>query len=200
MGDPEPPRAAGRDAAGTRSALVRAARRRFATEGYRGATVRTIAADAGVNVALINRYFGSKEGLFEACLRRSVDQLDPQGRTAPGDLDRVVTRVVGHLADLPNADDPLQLLLLLRSSGDERADAIRRRMLEHHTEQFARVAGWQPDDPATAPLLLRAQVALGSVLGLVMLRTAIGVQPISSASADELVATLGPLLRTLLAP
>ncbi len=68
----------GRDAAATRRALVRAARRRFATDGYRATTVRQIAADAGVNVALINRYFESKEGLFEACMMRTSDELDTQ--------------------------------------------------------------------------------------------------------------------------
>src|SRR6187401_3364537 len=66
----------GRDANATRRALIRAARRRFATEGYRATTVRHIAADVGVNVALINRYFDSKEGLFEACMMRTSDELD----------------------------------------------------------------------------------------------------------------------------
>src|SRR5687768_16792368 len=57
-----------RDAARTRRRLLEAARRRFARDGYATSTVRDIADDAGVNVALISRYFTSKEGLFEACL------------------------------------------------------------------------------------------------------------------------------------
>ena len=53
-----------RDAAATRSAILEAATRRFAFEGYQNAGVREIAADAGVDAAMVNRYFGSKEGLF----------------------------------------------------------------------------------------------------------------------------------------
>ncbi|MFE4195852.1 TetR family transcriptional regulator [Paenarthrobacter sp. NPDC056912] len=189
----------GRDADVTRRALVRAARRRFATEGYRATTVRHIAADAGVNVALINRYFGSKEGLFEACMNRTVDELDPRIRTRPASVDDVIARLLTHVVEAPNADDPLQLLLLLRSSGDENADRIRRRTLESFTEQLAAAAGWSADDPATEPLLLRAQIAIATMLGLVMLRTATGVQPLSSASSRELNEPLGQVFKVLLA-
>ncbi|WP_200846742.1 TetR/AcrR family transcriptional regulator [Arthrobacter sp. 18067] len=188
----------GRDADVTRRALVRAARRRFATEGYRATTVRHIAADAGVNVALINRYFGSKEGLFEACMNRTVDELDPQTRARAASVDEVIARLLAHVVEAPNADDPLQLLLLLRSSGDENADAIRRRTLERFTEQLAAAAGWSADDPASQPLLLRAQMAIALMLGLVMLRTATEVQPLASASADQLTEPLEQVLRVLL--
>ena len=68
-----------RDAVNTRRLLLEAARRRFAHDGYGATTSRDIAADAGVNVALINRYFVSKEGLFEACLARTVQELDDEG-------------------------------------------------------------------------------------------------------------------------
>ncbi len=188
----------GRDADVTRRALVRAARRRFATGGYRATTVRHIAADAGVNVALINRYFGSKEGLFEACMNRTVDELDPRTRTRPASVDEVIARLLTHVVEAPNADDPLQLLLLLRSSGDENADAIRRRTLEHFTEQLAAAAGWSAETPESQPILLRAQMAIALMLGLVMLRTATEVQPLASASAAQLTEPLEQVLRVLL--
>src|SRR6266516_3505303 len=54
-----------RNAAETRAALLAAARVRFARDGYEATNLRNIAADVGVNVALISRYFGSKEGLFQ---------------------------------------------------------------------------------------------------------------------------------------
>ena len=65
----------GRDAKATRRALVRAARRRFATDGYRATTVRQIASDVGVNVALINRYFVSKEDRKSTRLNSSHAEL-----------------------------------------------------------------------------------------------------------------------------
>jgi AcrR family transcriptional regulator len=190
----------GRDAALTRRALVRAARRRFATEGYRATTVRQIASDAGVNVALINRYFVSKEGLFEACMLRTSDELENQSSRRSTSVDEVIERLIGHVVDAPNGDDPLQLLLLLRSSGDENADSIRRRTLEHFTRQLAGAAGWKADDASTDPVLLRAQLAIATMLGVVMLRTSAAVQPVASASADDLTEPLTQVLRALLAP
>lgn len=190
----------GRDAVATRRALVRAARRRFATDGYRATTVRDIAADVGVNVALINRYFSSKEGLFEACMLRTSDELETQTHTdrRPQEVDGVVDRLISHVINAPDGDDPLQLLLLLRSSGDENADGIRRRTLEHFTQRLAATAGWSADDPASAPILLRAQLTIATMLGVVMLRTSAAVEPVASATADDLTAPLRSLFRGLL--
>ena len=190
----------GRDADVTRRALVRAARRRFATDGYRATTVRQIAADAGVNVALINRYFVSKEGLFEACMLRTSDELETQSSARAASIDDVITSLIEHVVNAPDGDDPLQLLLLLRSSGDENADLIRRRTLEHFTRRLASAAGWNVDDPADEPIILRAQLAIATALGVVMLRTSAMVQPVASASANDLTEPLTQVFRALLAP
>ncbi len=61
-----------RDAEATRAAILDAAKRHFAKSGYDGAFLRDIAADAGADAALINRYFGGKEGLFAAALKDSI--------------------------------------------------------------------------------------------------------------------------------
>jgi AcrR family transcriptional regulator len=188
----------GRDAAVTRRALVRAARRRFATEGYRATTVRQIAADAGVNVALISRYFVSKEGLFEACMLHLSDELKTQTPGRSSTIDEVVTRLVGHVVNAPNSDDPLQLLLLLRSSGDENADRIRRNALEHFTRRLAAAAGWDADDRATDPVLLRAQLAIATMLGVVALRTSAAAHPIATADPEDLTAPLREIFQLLL--
>jgi len=209
----------GRDAAATRRALVRAALRRFATDGYRATTVRRIAADAGVNVALINRYFDSKEGLFEACMVRTSKELDTEGSAGapdlggdasagtgklpadegPLNLDRLIRRLIAHVVNAPDGDDPLQMLLLLRSSGDDNADRIRRNALERVTQKLAAAAGWRADDASTAPILLRAQIAVATMLGMVMLRASAAVEPIASVGAEELAEPLGQVFHDLLA-
>ena len=66
------PAARKRDAGATRAAILAAAKRHFAKSGYDGAFLRDIAADAGADAALINRYFGGKEGLFAAALKDSI--------------------------------------------------------------------------------------------------------------------------------
>lgn len=54
---------------GTREAILDAARRQFADHGYNGATIRGIAADAGVDPALVHHFYGTKERLFAAAMR-----------------------------------------------------------------------------------------------------------------------------------
>src|ERR1700685_140142 len=69
---PERPAARKRDAEATRAAILAAAKVHFARSGYDGAYLRDIAAEAGADAALINRYFGGKEGLFAAALKDSI--------------------------------------------------------------------------------------------------------------------------------
>lgn len=191
--------ARGRDAARTRLLLLEAARRRFAQDGYSATTSRDIAGDVGVNVALINRYFSSKEGLFEACLARTVEELDDAEARAPSS-DDVVAAMIEQIALPSGGQGPLQLLLLLRSSGDERVDAIRRRTMQGYTERIATIAGWQPHDERTAPLLLRAQIAMAVGFGMVALRSSPDLEPLSSATTEQLTAPLRTVLESLLAP
>src|SRR3954463_3784932 len=61
-----------RNAEATRAAILAAGKSHFARSGYEGAYLRDIAADAGVDAALINRYFGGKESLFAEALKDSI--------------------------------------------------------------------------------------------------------------------------------
>jgi AcrR family transcriptional regulator len=184
-----------KDAAATRLHLVQAARRRFAFDGYRATTVRDIAAEAGVNVALINRYFGSKEGLFRACLDRVVQDLGTEEPVEQG-LERALAGLVTHVVRAPTDDDSLQLMLLLRSSGDDGADGIRRETLRRYAERLAGAV----DDKVSDELLVRAEIALSVVLGMTMLRRSTAVEPLASADDAVVAAALEDALRALLAP
>src|SRR6188474_404625 len=151
MSDDEAPRR--RDADGTRQLLLASGRRRFAADGYAATTVRHIADDAGVNVALINRYFASKEGLFEACLSGAADELE---RSLAQDvtLEQVAARMVQQMTGPDPVDRPNQLLLLMRTSGDERAELIRTRTVQSFAERLAAIAGSRADDPDRERTLL----------------------------------------------
>jgi len=184
-----------RDAASTRRLLLSAARRRFARNGYAATTVRDIADEAGVNVALISRYFASKEGLFEACLQGVGDEL---GDTVGPDvgLDQVPRRIARHLSGQHVGEHPNQLLLLLRSSGDERAEQIRLGILRSFAERMAAAAGRRPDDDDQH--LLRAQIALSATLGLALLRSTTTMEPLASAREQDLLGPIEDLFHALL--
>ncbi|ROQ38693.1 TetR family transcriptional regulator [Frondihabitans sp. PhB188] len=186
-----------RDAEKTRQALLESARSRFAHDGYAATTVRDIATDAGVNVALINRYFGSKEGLFAACLNRTVEQMEPPAESQTT-FDQMVASLVARVADQSGGVKPLELLLLIRSSGDEKADEIRRATLTRYTESMAAIAGWKRDDPATEALLLRAQIAMATGFGIVLWRASTELGPLASASAADLSGPVGDVVTALL--
>ncbi|PZE83231.1 TetR/AcrR family transcriptional regulator [Curtobacterium sp. MCBD17_032] len=190
-----------KDAAATRLALVQAARRRFAFDGYRATTVRDIAADAGVNVALINRYFVSKVGLFRACLDRAAPARD---LGAP-DLDRAVGGLIRHIIRSPTDEDSMQLLLLLRNSGDDAVDEIRRETLRGYAERLAgAVRAGTPGGAADGggpdgdDLLVRAEIALSVVLGMTMMRSSTRVEPLASADVESVAVPLEDALRALL--
>ncbi|GAB2578865.1 TetR family transcriptional regulator [Paractinoplanes abujensis] len=199
-----------RDAAQTRRLLLDTARHHFARHGFATTTVRDIADGAGVNVALINRYFASKEGLFEACLTSAVTDLKQDAdRSSPTDIAATMAhRIVG------SADDPRvheALLLLIRSSGDERTDEMRRTLLHSISRRLAAAtttpAPAAPPDPAADvdsaarpddATVLRAQILLGAVLGTALLRASIAVPPLATASEEQIADALSDLVATLL--
>lgn len=201
-----------KDAAATRLALVQAARHRFAFDGYRATTVRDIAADAGVNVALINRYFVSKEGLFRACLDRTATDRTATDRTAEDragedagdgaaggpDLERALSGLIRHIIRSPTDEDSMQLLLLLRSSGDEAVDRIRRETLRGYAERLAGAVRGGGSAGVDDDLLVRAEIALSVVLGMTMLRTSTRVEPLASADVEAVAVPLEDALRALL--
>ncbi|MDI6101774.1 TetR family transcriptional regulator [Actinoplanes sp. NEAU-A12] len=186
-----PPRR--RDAAKTRQLLLDAALQRFTRDGYAATTVRDIADDAGVNVALISRYFKSKEGLFEACLTSSVDEIRRNAEDTP--LGRTPEAIARQIAR-PRTEGLLNhLVLLLRSSGDEGADRIRLGLLRSYGERLAEATGSPPGDDR---MLLRAQVVLAAATGIALLRTKSGLEPLASATEEDLVPPLRDLIDALL--
>ena len=69
-----PPRT--RNAQETTADILAAARSRFGTDGYERTTLRAVAADVGVDPALVIRYFGSKQDLFAAAAEFTLDLPD----------------------------------------------------------------------------------------------------------------------------
>lgn len=111
-----------RNAAATRAALLDAARARFAASGYDGTSLRDVAADAGVDAALVSRYFGSKDELFAEVLTSMNDAEWLQ--LAPAEFDR---RMAGELVrGCDQGRDMDCLLVMLRSIGSAKAhEALR---------------------------------------------------------------------------
>ncbi|MCZ4316448.1 TetR/AcrR family transcriptional regulator [Comamonadaceae bacterium G21597-S1] len=75
------PNQADGDPAGSRAAILAAARAEFAAHGLTGARVNTIASRAGVNKQLIYYYFGNKDGLYRSALETVYAEIRTQERS-----------------------------------------------------------------------------------------------------------------------
>ncbi|MEU4245600.1 TetR/AcrR family transcriptional regulator [Actinoplanes sp. NPDC026619] len=178
-----------RDAAATRDALLKAALTRFMRLGYDGTTLRDVAADVGVNLALIKRYFDSKEGLFKAALAASPQVEVPPDRDA---LAAMLSRQLS--ADAWPDFDEHPVLLLLRASEDANVDALRRQALTEFSQRMLAATGAAEDDDH----MLRAQLMVAFGIGVAVVRNATGLQPLGDATSDELVGPIRDVLDALL--
>jgi AcrR family transcriptional regulator len=175
----------------TRDAILGAAREQFAAHGYEAATMRSIAAAAGVDVALPSYYFGSKSGLFVASLRLPVnpaDVLDGLLGQGTNDLGPRILRQLLRVWDDPATAAPL--ISVLRSFPSQ-GDMLREFIESQMAPRLARVIEG-PDAE------LRAAAAMTQVLGLLFARYVLRVEPVASAGHDEIVALLGPTLQRYL--
>jgi AcrR family transcriptional regulator len=158
------PAARPRNAEATKNAILEAARAAFASDSFERIGVRDIAAKAGVNAALVIRYFGSKEQLFTAAIA-GAEQVNLQD-LFEGPLNALGTRLA-HYA-LAKDSDNAALLALLRSAPNAQASAMLRAALQ---TQFAQ--------PLEALLTgthraERAGLIAAQIVGLAVTRAVIG--------------------------
>ncbi|GAA4616933.1 TetR family transcriptional regulator [Actinoallomurus liliacearum] len=169
----------------TRAAILAAARRRFAADGYERATVRAIAADADIDPSMVIRYYGSKEGLFAAAV--DVDLRLPDLAALPPD--RVGEVFVRHFLALWEGPGPGEVLtVLLRSAVTNESAAERMRMI--FATQVATALGPSVEDGPT-----RAALVAGQVLGVALCRYILRLPPMVALDAETLVAYLAPTVQ-----
>ena len=181
---------------GAREAILREARQSFGSAGFSGTTIRGVARAAGVDPALVHHYFGTKDELFAAALELPMDPTVLVSALLADGLDGLGERLVRTFLGVWDAT-PGQgpLLALIRSAvSDERAavslrDFVTRVILG----PVARAAG-------TDGAELRASLMASQVIGLAMARYVVRVEPLASASADELAPVVGATLDRYLRP
>jgi len=178
-----------RQAEATRAAILEAARERFAAEGYERATIRAIAADAGVDPAMVMRHFGSKERLFAAAA--SFDLHLPDLTAVP--RARLGTALVTHFLQRWEHDDTLKALL--RAAVSNATAAARLRAL------FDRqlVPAMVPLFPSRATAARRAGLVASQMLGLALTRYLLRVPPVVALDRATVIAWLGPTVQRYLA-
>jgi AcrR family transcriptional regulator len=177
----------GRNAAATRLAILEAAKTCFMHDGYEQVGVRDIAARAGVDPALVNRYFGSKEGLFSEAVASKFDLehlLDGDRATLGERLARYVLQKKADGADY----DPL--VALLRSSSSDVCSGMLRNAIG---QGFVRPLAERLEGPDA---LSRAELVGSTLLGLLVHRTVIGGA--EAVDNERMLALVAPALQTFI--
>jgi AcrR family transcriptional regulator len=170
-----------RDAAGSRDALLRAAQTLFGRQGFESTTIREIGEQAGVDAALIARYFGGKADLYIAAM------LAEEAEAAPIEYEGLQ-----HMADflVTRADrqgpGPLLQAIVRSDTSTEIRDAALDRMARRLVDPLVANMRTQGVDRPQ----LRAEVAISALLGFRLGRALGWFDEIQSAPRDEVVALI----------
>jgi AcrR family transcriptional regulator len=180
---------------GTREAIAEAARRRFAEVGYERATIRAIAEEAGVDPALVVHFFGPKQQLFLSVMALPFEPEEVMPEILAGPRSQVGQRlarfVVGVLED-PPARNVMTGVLRAAASEPEAARMARDRVSE-------RIVGSISDSLGVADARLRADLVASQIVGLIMARYILRLEPLASLTPEALVEAIAPNLQRYLA-
>lgn len=172
-----------RDAEATRRAIIDAAETCFGRAGYDQVTLREIAALAGIDVALVGRYFGSKEELFAEWIARSPRPKTeyPSDRSTFGAW--MARRILSKDRDIP------RMLALHHSVTNPGAAAIIRQMILERS--IGPLGAWigGPDGE------LRASLIVAHLIGLSVLRDILKIGTLADAERETLITQLGRALQ-----
>jgi len=180
---------------GARERIAAGAREAFGELGFDGATIRGIAARAGVDPALVHHYFGTKQRLFLTVMSLPFDaaalqaQLLAPGRDGVGE--RLVRFFVGLWDEQPGARTILTGIVRSAMTGPDAAILLRDFLGRQGL--FRLVAAIAPDQPE-----FRAVLVGSHLIGLAMARYIVGLEPLASANAEEVIAAMGPAIERYL--
>jgi AcrR family transcriptional regulator len=177
--------------ADTRGQILDAARTAFGERGFDGASIRDIAARAGVDPALVHHFYGSKQQLFMSAMELPFDFPALVARVLDGPAEGIGERLARSILEVweAPATRPLILGMIRSAATDPIAAGMLRRLLSEGPLLTAAQAIDQPD------AMLRATLAGSHLIGLAMARYVIGVEPLASTDIESVIRTVGPVLQ-----
>lgn len=180
---------------GTRAAIKAAARRQFAALGYDRTSLRSIAQEAGVDPALVGHFFGSKQKLFTTVMELPFDPATAIPLILDGDRAEIGHRFASFVLSLlesPEGAARVTGLVRAAASEEEAARMVRDLITRDILTPLADRLGL--DHPK-----LRGSLTGSQVVGLVMARYVVKVEPLASLPADQVADLIAPVLQHYLA-
>ncbi|MFC5822948.1 TetR family transcriptional regulator [Nonomuraea insulae] len=175
--------------ADTRGEILTAARRVFAEKGFDKATVRGIAREAKVDPALVHHYFDTKEGMFVAAMQLPITPQEIIPLLLEGPREEIgerLVRMILRVTASPETREPMVALIRSAMTNDQALAMFR--------EFISNALLFQVADRFQVPHL-RIEAAFAQMFGVIMGRYVIKLEPLASASHDELVELLAPTVQ-----
>ena len=181
-------RPAGED---TRGAILAAARDEFAERGFDGASVRSVARRADVDPALVRHYFRDKSELFAAgMIPRGADPAAIAAGLTAGGVEGLGARLLTAVLGVWEADGGVAFRVVFAgmSAGELQAEAL---VGYVGREVFGQVAHVLPPPDQQ----LRVSLVASQMVGILVARHVLHLEPLASMPVEDVVATVGPTLQ-----
>ena len=179
----------------TRESILEAARFSFADKGFDKASVREIAAMAGVDPAMINHHFGSKEKLFMATLNAPVDPRVHVEQVLAGPRETIGVRLLETMLSVWDGPVGTAGAALMRTGLQHEwgAKLLREFLLNRALAPIVGQLQMPEDEARWRSSLLASQMA-----GLILTRYVLKLEPLASAPREQVIAAIGPTLQRYL--
>lgn len=178
----------------TRDRILVSARELFARNGIRNTSIRAVAAAAGVDSALVHHYFGTKEKLFAAAIHIPIDPMDIIGPLRELPIGELGYRIPSMLLPLWDSEVGVAFIAALRSilAGEE-VNLFRTFIEDVITVEV----GTRVDNPPGSGTV-RIQFVASQLVGVVMARYILKLEPFASLPPEQIAQTIAPNLQRYL--
>jgi AcrR family transcriptional regulator len=183
-----------RGASDTRERILVSARELFARNGIHKTSIRAVAAAAGVDAALVHHYYGTKEQLFAAAVRIPIDPMDVIGPLREVPIEELGYKILSLLLPLWDSELGARFIATLRSILAGSEANLFRTFLQ---DVIAVEVGSRVDDPPGSGLI-RIQFVASQLVGVIMARYILELEPFKSLPAEQIAQTVAPNLQRYL--
>lgn len=178
----------------SRERILTSARELFAHNGIDRTSIRAVAAKAGVDAALVHHYFGTKQQLFAAAIRLPIDPMEVIVPMRETPVEELGYKLPSLLLPLWDSELGAGLIATLRSLIAGSEVSLARSFLQ---EVISVEVGSRVDDPPGSGVV-RTQFVASQLMGVVMARYIVKIEPFASLPAEQIAQTIAPNLQRYL--
>jgi AcrR family transcriptional regulator len=183
-----------RGATDTRERILVSARELFARNGIGNTSIRAVAAGAGVDSALVHHYFGTKEKLFAAAVHIPIDPMDVIVPLREVPIEELGHKIPSILLPLWDSEIGAAFIAVLRSILTGSEVTLFRTFIQ---DVIAVEIGPRVDNPRGSGVL-RVQLVASQLIGVVMARYVLQLEPFASLPPEQIADTVAPNLQRYL--